>query len=487
MRRSLARRIVNEAARRGYTLTRKALEMLESAENPLKILEKAIAELMNSKTGSRIIDENDLRKLLHPRVPEPKLEEKPLKEEPTPPISIDERFLKEYRLEGSADEFQRYFKSRYENLRGILMERLSGVVDLKSALKLREGQEAYVIVMMSERKESDRAWLLRVDDPSAETKIIVPKNRGLGESAESILPDAVFGIRVVKRGSSLIAKELVLPDVAQEEIRKENFNVNVCLISDIHVGSKKFRKDLFESFLNWINRPRDPEVKRIKFLVVAGDLVDGVGVYPRQQKELEVTSIKDQLRMLSKLLSEIPEKIKVILAPGNHDPAQRALPQPPIPEQYRRILEEGARSFIFVGNPAWIRIGGRRFLIYHGQGLDDIIQLVPGFSHSTLKENIGRALELLLKHRHLAPVYGETTPILPLEEDLLVIDKVPDVLHVGHVHIAYAGSYRGIRLINTGAWQEQTSYQRNIGLEPTVGVAAVVNLGDLSIRVKQFM
>ena len=74
-----------------------------------------------------------------------------------------------------------------------------------------------------------------------------------------------------------------------------------------------------------------------------------------------------------------------------------------------------------------------------------------------------------------------------MSEDLLVIDKVPNIFHVGHVHVAYAGSYRGVRLINTGTWQEQTSYQRNVGLEPTVGVAALVNLGDLSIKVKRFM
>jgi len=484
--RVLAKRIVNEATRRGYTLTRKALTLLESSEDPIKTLEKAINLLTNHGAGSRIIDEKVLREVSEVEV-EPEPVEELVEEIPEPPIEIDERFLKEYRITGSFEEFQKYFRSRYEKLASALRERLGGVVDLRTALRLREGQEAYVIAMLSDRRESEKAWMLRVDDPSAEARIIVPKTSEAGEAAEKSLMDSVLGIRVVKRGNSLIAREIVFPDVAQEETKKLDLAANVCMISDIHVGSNKFRDDLFESFLDWINRARDPEVKRIKFLVVAGDLVDGVGVYPHQQAELELTSIKDQLRMLSKLLAEVPERIKIIVAPGNHDPVQKPLPQPPLSGEYRKILEQSGRRMIFVGNPAWISLGGRRILVYHGQGLDDVLQLVPGFSHSTLRENIGRALELLLKHRHLAPIYGENTPVLPLNEDLLVIDKTPDIIHVGHVHVAYAGSYRGIRLLNTGTWQEQTSFQRNIGLEPTVGVAAVVNLGDLSIRVKKFM
>ncbi|MCD6312841.1 MAG: hypothetical protein J7L79_03400, partial [Thaumarchaeota archaeon] len=175
-----------------------------------------------------------------------------------------------------------------------------------------------------------------------------------------------------------------------------------------------------------------------------------------------------------------------IIGPGNHDPIQRALPQPPLQEKYRSILERSGRRIIFVGNPAYLKLCGRSFLIYHGQGLDDVIQNLPGFSHNNLRKSLGKLLEVLLKHRHLCPVYGESTPILPIKEDLLVIDRVPNILHTGHVHVAYAGSYKGIRLINSGTWQEQTSYQRSVGLEPTVGVMILINLKDLSIKVRQF-
>ena len=480
---------MEKATRRGYIITREALELLEESEAPLEILEKAMLKLERSKSGSALIDESLLKSMIEASGREPQkptsieradeLEEDLL-------VEVDERFLKEWRIQGSSQEFREYFMNRYEKLSRILRRRLAGVIDLKSALKLKEGQEAYVIAMLLEKKESKKAWILRVDDPSAEAKVIFPKSRTSDESLDMLLRDAVFGIKVSKSGESLMAEEVILPEVAAEDRREAGCEAYACLISDIHLGSKHFRVDLFESFLDWINRGRDPEVKRLRFLVIAGDIVDGVGVYPNQHKELEVFSVEEQISRLSRLLGEVPENVKIIIGPGNHDPIQRALPQPPLQEKYRSILERSGRRIIFVGNPAYVKLCGRSFLIYHGQGLDDVIQNLPGFSHNNLRKSIGKLLEVLLKHRHLCPVYGESTPILPIKEDLLVIDRVPSILHTGHVHVAYAGSYKGIRLINSGTWQEQTSYQRSVGLEPTVGVMALINLKDLSIKVRQF-
>jgi len=493
LQRRLAKRLVDEAMRKGYTLTKRALELLESAEDPLETLNRVIKSLQERKTDSTIVDAADVERVAASSTPSKgvgsaveTVVERPLELD----VEVDERFLMEYRIKGATNEFQAYFRSRYEKLRKIFEERLRGLLDLKSVLKLRDGQEGYAAAMLFERRESERAIFLTVDDPTAEATIIVPKsgNEKLSQVAERLLPDSIFAVKVCKRGESLIAREILLPDIPSRS--QENWplgDAGVCLISDLHVGSKKFRGDLFERFLDWINRGRDSEVKRIRLLVIAGDLVDGVGVYPNQHNELEITSINRQFEEVAKLISEIPPHIKVIIAPGNHEPIQRALPQPPLPGEYRMILEKSGRDLLFIGNPAWIRVGSRLLLIYHGQGLDDIIQLTPGLSHSNLEEKIGEVLETLLRHRHLSPAYGESTPILPLKEDLLVIDKIPSILHVGHVHVAYAGAYRGVRAINTGTWQEQTNYQRSMGLNPTVGVAAVINLRDLSIRLKQFM
>ncbi|MEM3495048.1 MAG: DNA polymerase II small subunit, partial [Nitrososphaerota archaeon] len=104
-----------------------------------------------------------------------------------------------------------------------------------------------------------------------------------------------------------------------------------------------------------------------------------------------------------------------------------------------------------------------------------------------LEREIQNVLETLIQCRHLAPIYGENTLILPTQEDLLVIEDIPDILHTGHVHVAYAGNYREVVLINSGTWQEQTSYQREVGLEPTVGTVVLLNLKTLSAKLKKFM
>ena len=489
-RKASAKRIVEEAIKKGYTITKKALDLLQSAEAPLQILNEAIDKLEEETPKTLLIDERLIEELLKPS-------EKPCQEsvreedrgelEVSIEIEVDERYLREWRIQGSLAEFQKHFRNRYEKISRILRERLGAVTDVLSALKLREGQDAYIIAAVLEKSESKKAWILRVDDPSSEATIIAPKNGDVASIAEKILPDSVIGFKVQKHERSLIAREIFLPEIALRNVEKTDLDAYACLISDIHVGSKHFREDLFESFLDWLNREGDPEARKTRVLIIAGDAVDGIGVYPNQDKELEITSIDEQFRRLSRLLAEIPEHVTIMIGVGNHEPVQKALPQPPLQEKYRSILKRSGRQIVFLGNPAWIKLSGRPFLVYHGQGLDDVIQIIPGFSHSTLKNDIGKVLELLIRHRHLCPIHGESTPLLPTEEDLLVVDKIPSVFHSGHVHVAYAGSYQGIRMINSGTWQEQTSYQRNVGLEPTVGTAILVNLGDLSIKMKKFV
>ncbi|MFB0500855.1 MAG: DNA polymerase II small subunit, partial [Candidatus Bathyarchaeia archaeon] len=90
-----------------------------------------------------------------------------------------------------------------------------------------------------------------------------------------------------------------------------------------------------------------------------------------------------------------------------------------------------------------------------------------------------KAMKLLLQSRHLAPIYGQKTPIAPERRDFMVIERVPDIFHTGHVHVMKHDTYRGILMVNSGAWQSQTEYQRKMGLEPTPGIVPVVNLQTL--------
>ena len=130
-----------------------------------------------------------------------------------------------------------------------------------------------------------------------------------------------------------------------------------------------------------------------------------------------------------------------------------------------------------LGNPATISIHGVEFLLYHGRSLDDVLATAANMDFHSPE----RAMRLLLQSRHLAPTYGQRTLISPEKQDFLVIERVPDVFHAGHVHVMKHKFYRGVLMVNSGAWQRQTSYQRNLGLEPTPGIIPVVNLQTLAV------
>jgi len=489
----LRKKIVEEALREGYNLTAEAVSIIESQQKPLETLRQIINYLKTSRPEVIVVDSNHIMEVglktveAEYMVSDIMIEKEPL-EEWAPKIEVDDRFLKNYKIEGNIAEFQNYFKSRYMKLKSILEKRGESFSKIIDVLKSPRGSESTLIVMLLEKAEKEQSIILQVEDDTSTVKLVAPKKDSeLTRKIERLLVDQVLGVRVVKIDNVLFVKDVFMPDVPLKwrSVNEEAPEVYIVLISDLHVGSRKFRRDLWENFLDWLSNPRDPEVKRIRYMIAAGDIVDGVGVFPRQDRELEYTSVIQQMEEVAKLLSEVPKEIKLIISTGNHDPVVKALPQPPLPKRYRKILEK-YREYIFVGNPALIRVEDRKILVYHGQSLDDIIQYLPNASYSILDREIRNVLETLIQCRHLAPIYGENTPILPTPEDLLVIEDIPDILHTGHVHVAYAGNYRDVVLVNSGTWQEQTSYQREVGLEPTVGTAVLVNLKTLSVKLKKF-
>jgi DNA polymerase II small subunit len=68
----------------------------------------------------------------------------------------------------------------------------------------------------------------------------------------------------------------------------------------------------------------------------------------------------------------------------------------------------------------------------------------------------------------------------------MVVDQVPDVFHSGHVHSYGELSYRGTLIVNSGTWQAQTSFQSNMGMEPTPSIVPVLDLSTLKVVRRNF-
>jgi DNA polymerase II small subunit len=97
-----------------------------------------------------------------------------------------------------------------------------------------------------------------------------------------------------------------------------------------------------------------------------------------------------------------------------------------------------------------------------------------------------KAMTLLLQSRHLTPTYGGKTPLAPENKDHLVIERVPDIFHAGHIHTLGYTNYRGVLVVNSGCWQGQTDYMRRLGLFPTPCLVPVVNMQTFDVTVVSF-
>jgi DNA polymerase II small subunit len=293
-----------------------------------------------------------------------------------------------------------------------------------------------------------------------------------------VVKDEVLGVVGSRKGSLLIASQLINPGIPR--IDEKSMDFSTVFLSDTHIGSSTFLEDAFLNFIKWINGDHgDKEQEKIandvRYLIVAGDIVDGIGVYPNQDKELVIKDIYEQYEEAARLFGEI-DGVQIIIAPGNHDASRLAEPQPSIPEEYAKDLYN-LKNVAFVSNPALISLEDINVLIYHGRSFDDFAMTVKGMSH----QESDIIMRELLEKRHLAPIYGERTPLASEFEDHLVIEDVPDVFHTGHVHINAYKKYKGIHLINSGTFQSQTEFQKIYNIIPTCAQVPVLNQGSMKL------
>lgn len=378
---------------------------------------------------------------------------------------------------GEVENLISYFQSRYEKLAKILQRR----PELKTFQKVSEIEENQsslsLILMVKEiRTTKNGHKLIEFEDDTGTIPILFSnKNEDLFKAAEKLVKDEVVGILADKNGDLAIGNQIIDPGVTR--IVEKDMDFGIVFLSDVHIGSLTFLEDAFNRFIDWINCDFGNEQQReiasdVKYLVIGGDIVDGIGVYPNQDKELAIKDITEQYNEAAKFLGRIRSDVKIIIAPGNHDASRVAEPQPAVPEEYANALYE-LDNVEFISNPGVVSLDGINVLIYHGRSFDDLVMAVKDFTH----ERNDLLMEELLKKRHLAPIYGERTPLASELEDYLVIDEIPDVFHTGHVHINTYRKFNGIHLINSGTFQTQTEFQKIYNIEPTPAEVPVLHKG----------
>ena len=380
---------------------------------------------------------------------------------------------------GELENLISYFKSRYEKLANILSKR----PDLRNYTKINDIDDDMdslsLILMVREIRTSKNGHkIVEFEDDTGTISILFSKNNEeLFREAEKLVRDEVVGVIANKSDDRNFAfgQQIINPGVLRVPDKEMDFGI--VFLSDVHIGSLTFLEDAFQRFIDWINcEVGDEEQRRVaedvKYLIIGGDIVDGIGVYPNQDKELAIKDITEQYNEAARFLGNIRSDIKIIIAPGNHDASRVAEPQPAVPEEYAKALYE-LDNVEFISNPGVVSLDGINVLIYHGRSFDDMVMAVKEFEY----EKSDAIMEELLLKRHLAPLYGERTPLASELEDYLVIDEVPDIFHTGHIHINSYRRFKGVHLINSGTFQTQTEFQKIYNINPTPAEVPVIHKG----------
>ena len=401
---------------------------------------------------------------------------------------IDGNETIQQQLEG-VDGYHLLMKNRFSKYKQIMFDRQDSkkIIKISTLVQYADPNEYKIAGLLKSKNKLDKAYEMELEDESTDLRLLVIDGNNIRKVEsflidQMVIADVVFsknkGRFIVKNCYSLDIHAEVFPSVDGKD------PVYSVFLSDIHVGSKTFLEQEFQDFLDWINgRSGDLDVvSRIKYVVIAGDVVDGIGVYPGQEDELTELNLAKQYDQFARLMAQVPKSIKIFVSPGNHDATRLALPQPPIFKKYAKSLYE-MDNVVLLGDPCLLRLQGVYTLVYHGQSLVDIVGSSPGVTFNKPAE----AMKVLLKARHLAPTHGPTRVALE-ENDKLVIKTVPNIFHCGHIHTVQTLKYKGTLLVNSGTWQDQTQFQKRMGIVPNPAVAVVVNLNNLNVKMmKNFM
>ena len=463
---------LNFVINKGFQIHPDALKILEQID--VKELERIIKQIVKEKERQQLylISQKDLESFLGIKEDETLEDTHEILYDPTPKLASAE----------GVQGFTALFTSRYAKLKRIMSNRPESkmVKSVSAVISTKSKEEVYVCGLVTERRTDRNVTKITLDDQTGIIETIVI-DEDLQQVASGLLMDQFVMEKIVaSKNGGFIVKDIILPDIPDHAANRSKTEVYAVFVSDLHVGSKYFMEKEFSDMISWLSSP-DPIAKRVRFVILGGDVVDGIGIYPNQDKELVALDTQGQLKILFEILDKIPKHIKVFIAPGNHDPGRRALPQPAIPAKYSPDLW-GRKNFFMVGNPAILSLNGVKVLIFHGQSVDDIVKTTPGLSY----DKPAKVMQYLLKARHLSPIYGAQTPLAPELEDFMVIDEVPDIFHAGHVHVVDLDLYKNILILNSGAWQSQTPFQSAVGITPTPAIAIIVNLKTFKVYTKDF-
>jgi DNA polymerase II small subunit len=388
-------------------------------------------------------------------------------------------------------DFVNHFRSRYDILKKILEEK--NFDNLSSIRRIGENRGTYTLIVsvLNKRITKNKNLFVEVEDMTGTASILINQNKKeVFEKGKELLNDDVVAFSVSGNGELLFANDIFYPDASLSEKRYSEFDEYVAFISDIHSGSTMFLEKNILKFVKWLNGEEGNSKQReiaskVKYLFMNGDNVDGVGVYPGQDKFLDIQDMRGQYKKIIDIIKLIRKDIKILISPGQHDAVWVGEPQPIIGEEWAPGFYE-MENVTLIPNPSLVEIdGGFKILNYHGASMHGIIEEIAEIRLNYGHDSPTRVVKEMLKRRHLAPMHG-LCDYIPCEKDPLVIDIIPDILITGDQHRVEVSTYNNILLIASSCWQSKTPFEEKVGNNPDPCKVPLFNLKTREVKVLDF-
>jgi DNA polymerase II small subunit len=392
------------------------------------------------------------------------------------------------------DDFVKHFRNRFFMMRNILQNhsKLSNLISINKVSESRQGIS--LIGMVSDKKiTKNKNILFEIEDLTGKIKVLINQNNPeIYKKAEEISLDSIIGFNGSGNREMIFVNDIIFPDSIIFERKKSPVEEYALFIGDLHFGSKLFLEKNFLKFIDYLNGkfPNTPEVNKIKYLFIVGDLITGVGNYPNQERDLKIIDLEDQFLAVAELLGKIRKDIKIIISPGNHDGVRLMEPQPLFDEKYAWPLYN-LKNVVLTGNPSNVNIGvqksfqGFNVLTYHGFSFPFYANNVPRLMLKKAMNAPEEIMKYLLKNRHLAPTHT-SVQYFPLEEDALIIKKVPDIFVASHTHKSAVSYYNNILIVSSSCWESMTPYQEKFGNKPDHCKVPMFNLKTRAVKILDF-
>ena len=258
------------------------------------------------------------------------------------------------------------------------------------------------------------------------SKIIGVNKETIRSAVDSLIVEG-YDIKEITHGKKKMFALVRYSDREEKDMYRTHGNIETPLLitSDWHVGSKGFYKIAYNKLV------RDIEEYGVKSMTIAGDLIQGRGVYPTELNELLIVPLGDQISYAVDLLNEL--ECDVHLISGTH--------------------EEKIQGSVQVGlDPLKLVATACENVTYYGH----VANLV-----------LDKDLKYMMIHGSGAVTAASTHMIEKVWRELV---NKPNVLHMGHNHqmdfVRKGQSKMGLNsgtLQRTNSWLIQKGYNAKIG------------------------